>query len=163
MATGKTTVGKALVKRIGRGYKLVETDQIVINIAGKSIPQIFAENGEDMFRKFEIEACKIASKAKNVIISCGGGIVINEENLHILKKTSLIVLLKATIKEILERAINEGREKRPIIDKCNSQAEIERIYELRKPLYASHADLIIDTTNKRVDEIVDIVMKEFNL
>ena len=61
MATGKTTVGKALVNFLGDPYKLVETDQLIIEIAGKSIPKIFAEDGEKTFREYEVKACRKAS------------------------------------------------------------------------------------------------------
>jgi len=62
MATGKSTVGKVLKDRLGMDYKFIETDQIIIEIAGKSIPRIFAEDGEARFRDYEAEACKKAAR-----------------------------------------------------------------------------------------------------
>jgi len=76
MATGKSTVGKALKDYLGTEYKFIETDQLIIEMAGKSIPIIFSENGEEKFREYEIEACRKVAKLKKSIISCGGGIVL---------------------------------------------------------------------------------------
>ncbi|MFX1387709.1 MAG: shikimate kinase, partial [Promethearchaeota archaeon] len=93
MATGKTVVGKALANHLGNNYRFIETDQIIIEDAGKSIPEIFTEDGEIVFREYEIAACKKASKYNNVIISCGGGIVLNKINIDYLRRNSHIVLL----------------------------------------------------------------------
>ena len=72
MATGKSTIGKALKECLGKDYKFIETDQIIIKIAGKSIPKIFEEDGEAKFREYEIEACRNAAQISKSIISCGG-------------------------------------------------------------------------------------------
>ncbi|GAI79347.1 unnamed protein product, partial [marine sediment metagenome] len=92
MATGKTTIGKALVEYLGDAYKFIETDQIIIEMAGKSIPKIFSEEGEKKFREYEIVACKKVSILTNVIVSCGGGVVLNKINIENLKKNCHIVL-----------------------------------------------------------------------
>jgi shikimate kinase len=81
MATGKSVVGKALAKQLGNEFKFVETDDIVIKLAGKSIPEIFSEDGEAVFRRFEFEACKKVSNLNKIVISCGGGIVLNNVNI----------------------------------------------------------------------------------
>ncbi|MEJ2278703.1 MAG: shikimate kinase [Candidatus Lokiarchaeota archaeon] len=73
MATGKTIIGKALAERLN--YIFIETDQMIVENTGKTIPEIFKKEGEEKFRLYEIEACKKVSEMKNTIISCGGGIV----------------------------------------------------------------------------------------
>ena len=73
MATGKTTIGKALVEYLGNDYRFIETDQLIIQKVGKPIPRIFSEDGEDKFREYEISVCEKVSKLHQVIISCGGG------------------------------------------------------------------------------------------
>ena len=117
MGTGKTVIGKALADYLGNNYEFIETDQIVTEIAGKSIPKIFSEDGEEKFRKYEITACKKASQLKRAVISCGGGIILNKINIENLKKNSYIVLLRATAEEIHKRIIEEGKERRPLINK----------------------------------------------
>jgi shikimate kinase len=95
MATGKTTVGKALTKYLGDDYQFIETDQLIIQKIGKTIPQIFDEDGESKFREYESSVCEKVSELHKVVISCGGGVVLNKSNIDNLKKNSYIVLLKA--------------------------------------------------------------------
>jgi shikimate kinase len=163
MATGKSTVGKALKNRLGKQYKFIETDQIIIEIAGKSIPKIFAEEGERTFRDYEIEACKRAARLPNSIISCGGGVVLNENIIEILKQSCHIILLTATPEVIYSRAMSEGKENRPIIDKKDPFKEIEKVLRFREPYYQSSAEIIIDTTKKSIEMIVDEILIQINL
>lgn len=160
MATGKTSVGKALAEHLGKDYVFIETDQIIVEDAGKSIPKIFAEEGENKFREYEIEACKKASKFKKAIISCGGGIVLNMVNVENLKQNCHIVLLKASSEEIYKRAMKAGKEKRPVIDKENPKAEIEKLLKYREPFYYESAEIIIDTTGKKIKDIVKEIVEK---
>jgi len=162
MATGKTTVGKALVEHLGGKYSFIETDQIIIERVGKTIPQIFAEEGEEKFREYEISACKEASTQKNVVVSCGGGVVLNKINIVNLRKNSHIILLKASIQEIFDRALKDGKENRPVINKEDPKFEIEKVLQFREPFYDNAADFTIETTGKKIDEIVlEVVKKTF--
>jgi len=158
MATGKSTVGKALKECLGKDYKFIETDQIVIEMAGKSIPKIFSEDGEAKFREYELKACKKAAQLIKSVISCGGGVVLNIKNIEILKHTCQIVLLTASLEEIYNRAIKDGKENRPIIDKNDPYKEIERILLYRKPYYNSAAEITIDTTHKSIEIIVKEIL-----
>ena len=163
MATGKTTVGKALVEYLGSTYSFVETDQIIIERVGKAIPKIFAEEGEERFREYENSACKEASKLKNVVISCGGGVVLNKVNIDNLRKNCHIILLKASIQEIYIRALKDGKENRPVINKEDPKLEIENVLKFRKPFYDSAADFFIKTTGKKINDIVIEIVKKTHL
>ncbi|MFW9865573.1 MAG: shikimate kinase [Candidatus Thorarchaeota archaeon] len=163
MATGKTTVGKALTEYLGKPYQFVETDQLIIEMAGKSIPEIFSGEGEKKFREYEIVACKKASNFRKTVISCGGGIVLNEINIDNLKKNSFIVLLKATPAEIYRRAIDDGKETRPVIDKEDPKAEIYKVLKFRNQLYETAAEIIIETTGRKIDEIVSEIARKTQL
>ena len=158
MATGKTTVGKDLVKELGEEYRLVEMDDMIIEDAGKSIPKIFSEDGEIRFREYEIAACKKASQFNNVVISCGGGCVLNKINIDYLKQNCLIVLLQASAEEIYKRCMEDGPETRPVIDKADPKAEIERVLVNRKPFYEAAAEIIIKTTERTIDDIVKEIL-----
>jgi shikimate kinase len=160
MATGKTTVGKALVEYLGATYSFIETDQIVIERVGKTIPKIFAEDGEKKFREYEISACKEVSRLKNVIISCGGGVVLNKVNIENLRKNCYFILLNASIQEIYIRALKDGKENRPVINKVDPKLEIENVLKFRKPFYDSAADFSIETTGKKIEEIVLEIVKK---
>jgi len=159
MATGKSRVGKALKEYLGKDYKFIETDQLIIEMAGKSIPRIFSENGEAKFREYEIEACRKAAELKKTVISCGGGIVLNKVNIENLKKTCHIVLLTASPKEIYNRVMIDGKETRPLIDKEDPMKEIESALKQREPYYNISAEIVINTTDKTIDEIMEEIIK----
>ena len=163
MATGKSTIGKALKDRLGKDYKFIETDQIIIEIAGKSIPRIFAEDGEARFRDYEVEACKRAARLSKSIISCGGGVVLNKENIETLKQTCHMILLTATPEVIYRRAMGEGKENRPIINKEEPFKEIKKVLQYREPYYKSSAEIIIDTSEKSVERIVEEILTQTKL
>ena len=154
MATGKTTVGMKLTEYLGNNYKFIETDQIIIEMAGKPIPRIFSEDGEEKFREYEAEACKKVSKLKKVVISCGGGVVLNKNNIENLKKNCYVILLTTTSDEIYNRIMKNGKTLRPVINKEDPKKEIENILKFRQPLYNRAADITINTTGKKIDEIV---------
>ncbi len=160
MATGKTTLGKALVEYLGNDYTFIETDQLIVQEAGKLIPRIFAEEGESKFREYEISVCETVSKLHKVVISCGGGVVLNRVNIENLKKNCHIVLLKAIPEEIYKRISENGKETRPVINKEDPKREIEELLDFRKPYYDTAAEIIIDTTEKKIQNIVrEIVIK----
>jgi len=163
MATGKSTVGKALSDRLGKDYQFIETDRVVIEITGKSIPKIFEEEGEAKFREYEIEACKKVSQLSKSIISCGGGVVLNESNIEILKQSCHIVLLTATPEVIYSRVMNDGKENRPIINKKEPFKEIEKNLLEREIYYNSSAEIVIETTDKSVEMIVDEILMQTKL
>ena len=163
MATGKSVVGKALKEHLGKNYTFIETDLLIEKIAGKSIPRIFSEDGEELFREYELEACKKAAQFTKTVISCGGGVVLNIKNIEILKHTCQIVLLTASLEEIYNRAIKDGKENRPIIDKNDPYKEIERILLYRKPYYNSAAEITIDTTHKSIEIIVKEILTQTKL
>ena len=158
MATGKSIVGRALKEHLGKNYNFIETDLLIVKMAGKSIPKIFSEDGEALFREYELEACKKVAQLEKSVISCGGGVVLNKENIEILKQTCQIILLIASPEEIYRRAIKDGKENRPIIDKKDPYKEIERILLYRKPYYYSAAEIIIDTTHKSIERIVKEIL-----
>ena len=160
MATGKSTIGKALADYLGDDYRFIETDHLIVEMAGKSIPSIFLEEGEEQFRKYEIMVCGKASKLKNVVISCGGGVVLNSVNIKKLKKNCHIVLLKTTVDEIYNRIMKNGKETRPIINSEDLKKDIERILNYREKFYKTAAEIIINIKNKSIEEIVNEIMEK---
>ncbi len=158
MATGKTTVGKTLVKRLGNEYRLIETDQLIIQDFGKSIPEIFAEDGEDKFREYEISVYEKVSKLNKVVISCGGGVILNPKNIVNLRTNCHIILLNASIDEIYSRILKNGKKSRPLMEKEEFLEDIKEILKKRQPLYESAADLVIDTSEMNVKKIVDKIV-----
>ena len=74
MGTGKTTIGKLMVEKLGKDYQFFEMDQMIEELAGKTIPEIFSQDGENTFRELESKICMKVSSFEKAVISCGGGI-----------------------------------------------------------------------------------------
>lgn len=163
MATGKTIIGRELVKKLGKDYQFIYTDQMIVKMAGKSITRIFNEEGEPIFRRYETDACKKVSELKKAIISCGGGVVLNGANIRNLKKNCHIILLTASLNEIYNRIMRNGKKKRPLVNKENPKKEIENIMQYREPFYRVAADITIDTTNKEIIEIVHEIITKITI
>ena len=159
MGTGKSSVGRGLADRLQK--KFVEMDDLIVDKAGKSIPQIFADEGAIRFRELEMAVCKDVATMTDVVISCGGGVILNKLNLDYLAQSSEILCLYATAKEIFQRVMAEGKEKRPLLAKPNPMQEIRKLLEYRKPLYERSTNLRINTTNKTLkqieQEIIDLL------
>ncbi|MDI6716045.1 MAG: shikimate kinase [Actinomycetota bacterium] len=156
MGSGKTTVGRVLSSQLG--YQFIDVDQYVEKKAEKSIPEIFSSDGEDAFRQLESEALVEILQGSAAIISCGGGIVLREENRKALKQKAFVVYLKAEPSELFVRVGNTA-DKRPLLNVSNPKVEIDRLLKEREPLYQDVADLVVDTTGKNLDEVVESIIE----
>ena len=163
MGTGKTTIGKLLVKKLGGEYQFIEMDQLIEQLAGKSITEIFTQKGEVTFRELESKVCQKVSTLERVVISCGGGTVLNQKNVENLKKSCTIILLEATIETIFNRVLKDGIQLRPVIDKEDPVNEIKKLLHLRNPLYQSVADIIIDIEFKDKSILVNEIIQKLKL
>lgn len=142
---GKTTTGTALASELGRPF--YDIDEMIVSMAGKSIPEIFAEDGEDAFRQAESEAARELSKVTGAVIACGGGVVNREENYYTLAENGHIVFLNRDISLLP----TDGR---PV-----SQAvPLERLYRIRLPLYRSWCDDEIEITGNSPEETAAYIM-----
>lgn len=141
MATGKTTVGTLLAKKLGRRF--IDTDTLIAEHEQKTIPEIFSQNGEKYFRKIESEIIAEVSKLSNCVISTGGGAVLNKKNIDNLRKNGVIVNLAASAKVIAQRT-NQNNE-RPLLEE-KTEADIEKMLLARAPYYLDN-DFSIDVDN----------------
>jgi shikimate kinase len=157
MGTGKTAVGKALAERLDT--KFIELDSLIEQKAGKTIPEIFKQDGEIAFRELEIEVTKEVAERKNAVIACGGGVVLNKINIDRLRKESLIVYLTASPKIILKRTSNDAEE-RPLLKVANPTLTIQELLRFRKPFYERAADIKIDTSKLDVEAIVEQIINK---
>ena len=155
MGVGKTVVGRALAERLALKY--VDLDDEIVKHEGKSIPDIFSEEGEAAFRAAESNiSARVASK-EGQVIACGGGTVLNPGNVKALKATSFMVLLTAEPETILKRVESEG-ETRPLLMVDDKIGRIESLLRARNPSYLHAADLIIDTTGLTPHDVADIIV-----
>lgn len=154
MGAGKSTVAKLLAKKLN--YSLIEMDEIVLKKSKrKSINEIFQKDGELYFRELEIAVAKDLKDKDKVVISTGGGVVINKIILDYLKKGGKTIYLKTSFSEILKRLKNcQGR---PLF---KDKKLAKKLFNFRKYLYQEYADLIVETDKKSVEEIIyEIISK----
>ena len=142
MGTGKTSVGQLLAEKTG--MPLMDMDALIVERAGKSINEIFADEGQPYFRSLERELVKELSAQQGLIISTGGGIVLNPDNITDYEKTGLVVCLLASAETVLERVRHDTT--RPLLA-GDKEASIIQLLETRKPLYEAIAHKI-DTNGR---------------
>lgn len=157
MGTGKTAVGQLLAKKLGRRF--FELDLLIEQKARKSIPDIFQQDGEITFRELEIEVTKEVSKDKNLVIACGGGIVLNKINIDRLRQQSRIVYLTASPGVILERVANEEGQ-RPLLEVDSPTLTIREMLSFRKPFYERAADITINTSRLDIDAVAEQIISK---
>jgi shikimate kinase len=155
MGTGKTAVGQALAKRLNR--QLIEVDSKIEQMAGKSISDIFKDNGEIYFRELEIGAIKQAAAGKKQVIACGGGVVLNTINIDRLRETGVIINLVASPQIILKRTSGNAGS-RPLLDVQQPAERIRELLKFRKPFYDKAADLVINTSKLNIDTVADKII-----
>lgn len=149
MGCGKTAVSQALGRQTGR--KVIDTDEQIVLREGMEISDIFAERGESAFRDIETEVLRSVSEEGGNIISCGGGIVLRDENITIMKRYGLVILLTAEPETIYRRVCTDS--KRPLLKDNMSVGHISDMLVRRREYYEKAADIIIGTDTKEIDEI----------
>ncbi|MHA1299258.1 MAG: shikimate kinase [Candidatus Helarchaeota archaeon] len=156
MGTGKTTIGEKLAKILNKEF--IELDKFIEKIARKTIPQIFKDDGEIRFREYEIQACKEISNKENLVIACGGGVVLNKINIDYLKQKSIIICLIASPEVIYQRTMKDGKEKRPLLSNPDPMKTIKELLEFRAPFYKAAAQYMINT-EKNINSIINEILK----
>jgi len=157
MGTGKTAVGKTLAEKLGKEF--IELDSLIEQKSGKTIPEIFQQDGEITFRELEIEVTKEVSQRRNAVIACGGGVVLNKINTDRLKKECLIVYLTASPRVILKRTSTYENE-RPLLKVVDRASEIQRLLKFRKPFYERAADITVDTSKLDINSVVEQIISK---
>jgi len=157
MGTGKTAVGQVLAKKLG--MRFIELDWLIEKEAGKSIPEIFREDGEIAFRELEIEATKKIAREKHCVIACGGGIVLNKINIDRLREGARVVYLTASPRVILKRVARE-KGQRPLLEVKNQLKTISEMLKFRKPYYERAADITINTSKLDIDAVAEQIIEK---
>jgi shikimate kinase len=156
MGAGKSSVGRCLERRIGLAR--IDTDEVVSAKFGLSIPEIFSRHGEEQFREAETEALRQISPDRQSIIVTGGGIVLRQENVDLLKRVGKIVWLDADEEKLFERASRRGG--RPLLQTETPRKTFSDLLQKRKPLYAMAADIRVDTASLTHDDVADVILNE---
>ena len=152
MATGKTSVGRIVASRLGRPF--VDTDALIEAEAGRSVPRIFAEDGEAAFRRLEAQAVARAAGPGGSVIATGGGVVLSRKNMDRLRQHGLIVALRADPQAILARVGRAGD--RPLLGD-DPEGRVHRLLEERSEFYRE-ADVVVETSALSLDAVADRVV-----
>jgi shikimate kinase len=158
MGSGKSSVGQLVAAQLR--FRFVDTDELVESLAGKSIPGIFAEDGEARFREYEAGVVQDLKTWQNTVIAAGGGLVVPEANLASLKTHALVVCLWASPERIWERVRHQAH--RPLLQTADPQAKIRELLAERAPSYRQ-ADVLVNTELRSAKEVAHHVIHQFRM
>jgi len=157
--TGKTTVARKLAERLS--IPAFDSDPEIKRRAGKSIADIFAQDGETVFRDWEESViAEILASPHPLVLATGGGAILRETTRKRLRQSGRVIWLTATPETILYRITSDAASEtmRPNLTALPMHEEIVTVLEQRKSLYAETAHAIIDTDCRTIDEIIDVIM-----
>lgn len=159
MGSGKTTIGKQLAKELGRSF--YDSDKEIEKRSGVSITTIFEIEGEEGFRKREIQVIDELTKLSNIVLSTGGGVVLFPENRNALSARGFVIYLKVSIAEQLKRT--EKSHNRPLLSKSNNLKEtLLNLQKQRESLYEEIADFTIQTETASVNNLILKILEQIN-
>lgn len=147
-------MGRCLQKRTGLAR--FDTDEIVLSKLALSIPEIFSRHGEQQFRESESQALAGLQPSEPAIIVTGGGIVLREENVDLLKRLGAVVWLDADEATLFARASRRGN--RPLLQTDDPRKTFSELLRKRAPLYEKVADVRVDTSVITHDEVADVIL-----
>jgi shikimate kinase len=157
MGSGKTTVGKRIAQELG--YAFVDSDDVVASNAGKSVREIFAQDGEAVFRQCESEAIKsvLADRQSSVVLATGGGAVISSDNRSLIsEQASTVVWLDASVEDLVVRT--KSGVTRPLLD-GDAATTLQSLSSQRSAWYDEVATVRIDTRGKSVAKVSSAVLE----
>lgn len=157
--TGKSVIGKILAQKLKR--PLFRLDDRIVQSAAMPIPQIVSQEGWPRFREMESRVVEqVCGEAKDAVIDCGGGVVLDDQNILHLKKNGKTVLLKADFSTVMKRIKNDAN-RPPLKPGMSFEEEQKAILAEREPKYLAAADMICDTTHLKPKEIAAAIIEHF--
>lgn len=154
MGTGKSSVGRLLAKRLG--FRFVDTDTWIEARAGRTIPQIFHQDGEAAFRQMETAAAQALAAETDQVIATGGRLMLDDENAAALGRHGRVFCLTAAPDDIIARLSQDGGG-RPLLDVPHPEARISRLLQERASGYGRFPQ--INTSGKTIEQVVEEIMQ----
>ena len=151
MGVGKTTTGIQLARSLG--YEFIDMDAEIERREGRSILEIFRDDGEPKFRELERDLVTDLSKMDETVIGCGGGALVDLVNAEKLRETSTLVYLTASVDAILERT--GRRNNRPLLNVENPRKKVVELLGMRRHIYERYAEITINTTGKTPGQVAE--------
>jgi shikimate kinase len=157
MGSGKTAVGLCLAKRLG--WTLIDTDDWIARKTGRPVQAIFSSDGEDYFRMLEEECLKtlIGDNIDTTVIATGGGMPLKETNRQMIGYLGKVVYLGASVRVIWQRVADDKT--RPLLQRPEPRHTLQDLLHERESIYREMADLIIDTDEMTVEQVVDVLAR----
>ncbi|MBL8014175.1 MAG: shikimate kinase [Candidatus Omnitrophica bacterium] len=155
MGTGKSSIARILSRKLG--VPMVSIDDLIENREGKKIAEIFKDSGESYFRSVESQVVRDVANHESAVIDCGGGVVLNPQNMLALKKSGVLIHLTCGPEEILRRI--KLQPQRPLLDVADPLAKINELLQERQPYY-SQADISMDTTDGALEKAAEEIIKK---
>ncbi len=162
MGSGKSTVGRLLQERLP-DFELIDLDEFLEQGDGRSIAEIFAEDGEKAFREMEADAVECivmvhGAMGNNIILSLGGGTLMNAENAKTLKANTEIFYLKASVDTLVEN-LKGAEDDRPMLSGADLRTKVEELMRKRAATYEKEAHHIIMTDGRDCADVADEIAK----
>lgn len=154
MAVGKSAIGRNLAKKLHRRF--VDLDRLIEKTEGMKVREIFAQKGEPYFRQLEKQTLAAVLQREGQIIATGGGVVVDDENLTLLRQKALLIGLTASLDILLARG-GMGN-KRPLLKGNNRKQRVEELLAQREVRYAQAA-MTIDTSDLTMDQVVEKIIQ----
>jgi len=151
MGAGKTSVGRALAKRLQKTF--YDSDHVIEDRTGVKIPVIFEIEGEAGFRVRESAVVDELTALRDIVLATGGGAVLSEKNRDRLRTRGTVVYLRASVRDLLNRTRHDKN--RPLLQAADPRARLTELYEKRDPLYREVAHLTVDTGNQSLTSLVN--------
>lgn len=158
MGAGKSTIGRMLAKELG--YRFLDSDRIIEERCGANIPWIFDVEGESGFRERETAMLKELSEEPGTVLATGGGAVMRSENHALLKSDAMVVYLRASIEQQIERTRKDRN--RPLLQNDNPEAVLRKLFAQRDPIYTELADIVMHTDRKSPRLVVRQLVNRLN-
>lgn len=162
MGSGKSSVGKELARLTG--LTLHEMDQEIEESEGMPIPKIFTIRGEHHFRNLESKLLDQYSEQSDIIVSCGGGIILDPLNVEVLKEKCFAVFLEGDVELLFQRVKNDANRPNAYMGGAPEEERLTRFrahYEKRKPHYVKASSLVVEIAGKTPAEIASEIMSEY--
>lgn len=158
MGVGKTTIGRALADQMQ--LEFFDSDKEIEASTGADIPWIFDVEGEQGFRERELRMIDTLSKRKQIVLATGGGAILAKKTRKRLQKRGLVVYLRASIKQQVERTSRDKN--RPLLRTENPEETIKELMTQREPLYLEVADVIVDTNRRSPRSVSAEIMRQIS-
>jgi len=156
MGSGKSTIGRKLANEVGYGF--VDMDSLISQYSGMTIPGIFSEHGEALFRKWERDTLKEIIRQENIVVATGGGAPCHHKNMDVMNSSGLTIYLRLTPEAIRERLMRSKTE-RPLVKGKSDSELFDFIKELlgQREQYYLQSKIVTDGMNLKINELAEVI------